>query len=240
MAEKLLPRNVRGQRQAGGEAPSSYHMMGREQKEKKTTTASETVIIKVHLPPSNSQWRTRTKQKESWTPKPVKCCWSICSTSLDRVSLLAAASAVAAGTGQWLELLEGLGLLFSRRWEADVWGSLDSVASHCSWVLLGGWSDRMEQGLFLFSCCGAMAGHPGWQQWKRREGEKGLRRKSSLAQRPKQRGASALHCLSFSVASRKEREACVSAVLILKGSWHLLPPWTWGKTLRICFWSLRS
>lgn len=66
--------------------------------------------------------------------------------------------------------------------------------------------------------------------------KKGLKRKSSLAQRPKQRGVSALCCLSFSVASGNEREACVNVVLILKGSWHLLPPWTWGKILQICFW----
>lgn len=50
---------------------------------------------------------------------------------------------------------------------------------------------------------------PGDSNEKRSEEKE---RKSSLAQRPKQRGASALHCLSFSVASGNEREACVSVV----------------------------
>lgn len=127
----------------------------------------------------------------------------------------AALSTVAAGTGQWLELLGGLGLLLSRRCQAEEGGrgSPGSTPSPLQLSAAGGWSDRMEQGLVWFSHCGAMAGQPRWQQWKRKEKRSDEKeRKSSLAQRPKQRGASALHCLSFSEASRNEREACVSVV----------------------------
>lgn len=149
IAEKPIPKNVGLHKRPRGpgdkdklvEQPLLLTMWWREKKgEKKPHSIWNSVIIKVPLPPDNNQWGTTTKQKETWTPKPIKCCWSICSTSPNRVSLPAAAaapSALAAGTGQQLELVEGLGLLLSR-WQADGWGNLHSVPSRFNWALLVG------------------------------------------------------------------------------------------------------
>lgn len=201
---------VQGQRQAVGEAPSPNYVLEREQRRKNPPQHLKFCDYESPSSPNNNQRGTRTnKQKETWTPKPVKCCWSIWSTSPDRVSLLAAAapSTVAAGTGQWLELLGGLGLL-SRRWQADALGQ-PRLHTLLPLSVLGTGVTVWSRGWSVFPTVVPWLTSPGDSNEKGRKKGQKRERKSSLGQRPKQRRASALHCLSFSVVNRNEREACV-------------------------------
>lgn len=112
MAEKPLPRNVSLHRRPHGsgdkdklvEEPLLLTMCWLERK--KTPQHLKLCDYESPSSPNNNQQGTRTKQKETWTPNPVKCCWSVYSTSPDGVSLPAAAAApstAVAGThgGTW-------------------------------------------------------------------------------------------------------------------------------------------
>lgn len=244
MAEKPLPRNGGLHRRGQGaktswqRSPFSQPCGGeRDQREKKPHSIWNSVIIKVPLPLNNNQQGTRTKHKETWTPKPVKRCQAVCSTSPDRVSLPAAAasSTAAAGIGQQLELMEGLGLCLSRRSQACGWGSLDSAPSRFSWALLVGWSDHTEGALFSFPILVPWLPILGDSNEKERK-EKRPEENILPGPETKTKGSFCLVLPQLLSSQWEHKKGLCECCATLKGNMALPASANLGKTFRFCFW----
>lgn len=144
---------------------------GERTKGKKTPQHLKLCDYKSSSSPNNNQWGTRTKQKRNLDSK---------SSQMLLIHLLHIT---------WQQLHQQWQLeLVSGGWNWSVAGThggtwpppqqkmtgrcLGQPELHSLLLQLsagGGLSDRMEQGLFCFAHCDAIAGHPRWHQWKRKE-----------------------------------------------------------------------